>query len=73
MVSDATWSAFNGRLASVAEGQAYFSRVHRASEQLGGVAGALRRLQRQRPQIQLFAAEEFCDQEISEADTNMAM
>lgn len=48
VVPDCSWSAFNGRLAAVSEGQAYFCDVHYASKKCGGVLGALRCL-RERP------------------------
>lgn len=68
VVPDCSWSAFNGRLAAVSEGQAYFCDVHYASKKCGGVLGALRCL-RERP-VRLFAAEEFCDQKVSEVSIN---
>lgn len=63
VVSDATWSAFNGRLAAVSEGQAYFSRVHRTTTSL---ARTLRQLCQAHPELTLFAAEEFCTQALAE-------
>ena len=65
VVSDATWSAFNGRLAAVSEGQAYFSSVHRCGTK--SLATTLRQLCQARPELTLFAAEEFCTKALAEA------
>lgn len=66
VVSDATWSAFNGRLAAVSEGQAYFSRVHRVHRAKTSLARTLRQLCQAHPELTLFAAEEFCTQALAE-------
>lgn len=66
VVSDATWSAFNGRLAAVSEGQAYFSSVHRVHRTQTSLARTLRQLCQARPELTLFAAEEFCTKALAE-------
>lgn len=66
VVSDATWSAFNGRLAAVSEGQAYFSSVHRVHRAKTSLARTLRQLCQAHPELTLFAAEEFCTKALAE-------
>ena len=55
VVPDSSWSAFNGRLAAVSEGQAYYCHVHHAATKCGGVLGALKRL-RERPDTSICLA-----------------